>query len=208
LSDEADRFSAASEQFEAALAARNHPLGRFLRPGLSVERIESLMATTHRGTPPAGASGPPLRLPEAAARLWSWHDGVDTTDLTRVPGSEQLPGGLVFLPLELAVQNYQASVADFPWTDLDDMSPDWFPIATMGHGDQLLVDCAGTAQGQLVYRKLGDYNTQEDFERENLPSIAHAFEAWTRLLVSGDWALDGGTWTYTREWQPELPSWY
>lgn len=198
-SDDSLRTAEALARFEAALGARGHPLAGMLSPGLGDDEIASTMQPTG------------LTLPAAAAALWRWRDGVAaqaTADLGRVPGSEFTPGGILLPSLSHAVEVYLDHLENFPWGDLDDCSPSWFPIGLTGHADTLWVDCAGPASGRVIYRKGDDYNTPEDLARNTLPSLAEVIDRWTAMLTGGEFALVDGAWQLTRQWQPGRPTWY
>lgn len=191
--------AAALVRFEATLARIGHPLAHALRPGLDGEDIRSR------------TSGVGVRVPEDAVGLWEWHDGVDQALLppTVVPRSEALPGGPSFLSLTDALQNYVWTVENFPFSDLDDWSTDWFPAFTYSNGDTIYLDCSAPPEGPtpLQYRALKDYNRPADRHRRRIGSIAEAFDVWTSLLDRGLWAVDPRSDAYdlTRDPDPDLP---
>lgn len=84
-----DRLLALLGRLQAAWARQGAPVHAGLRPGLSEERIDELMAPTG------------LQLPEELQTCWSWHNGSVERD-GPTPGypHELGPGGWLFAPLE------------------------------------------------------------------------------------------------------------
>lgn len=108
-----ERVEQALRRLEEALRDSEHPLLSALQPGLDADAIAAMEPTG-------------LRFPEEAAALWRWRNGVApafTSDPTRVPDSEMLPGGCLFLPLEAAVRSYLSHRHTFPWEDRNDLLP-------------------------------------------------------------------------------------
>ena len=190
-----DRMSEALARLEQALSAVSHPLSTALRPGLDPDDLRTLTAPTG------------LRLPDEAVALWEWRDGVDPelTTLPRVPGSELLPGGGYFLPLDSAVETYLWFRENFPWSDLDDLSPDWFPAISFGHGAIIWIDCPRdpASLGRAIYWGADEYNLAEEMRRRTLPSVAEGVEWWAWLLESSQWLVrNGGLWTFVDDPEP------
>jgi cell wall assembly regulator SMI1 len=130
--DAMERMSTALRRFEEALQAAGHPLRGLLRPGLSADTIEELVAPTG------------LQLPDEAAVLWSWRDGIDSTTNTWPAGpawGERLPGGARLLPLAEALRVWEENRDNMDWPARTDLSPHWLPLATFGSPGLLWLDC-------------------------------------------------------------------
>lgn len=187
MTAQGNRARQALERLEDALRATNHPLLGALQPGLDEDAITQTMAPTG------------LVLPDQAAALWRWRDGVAswfTADTTRVPDREMLPGGCLLLPLERAVHWYLWHRHNFPWGDRDDLSPAWFPVALQGAGF-LWVDCGGDAGARLISWFTADYNPADELAARSVPSVARGAEVWAMLLERGIWAVAGSGDTVT-----------
>lgn len=191
--------TASLARLERALRDAGHPLAGMLQPGLPEPRVRDAVAATG------------LRLPDEAVALWSWRDGVRpaaTADPGRTPGSEFLPGGCLFLPLDDAVAFFRQHLATFPWDDLDDHDRTWFPLARYGHGDTIWVECAGEEHGPapLVRTLLGDYNEPGTLADRRVASVADGLDVWTAWLERGIWGLREGSWQMTRDRDADLPT--
>lgn len=179
MARQADLAARALKRFERALKDADHPLLHGLQSGLPVDAIDDTMSPTG------------LRLPDEAAQLWRWRDGVDPlflADRDRVIGSEKLPGGAVFLRLEKAVDEYL-------WfrdhsDDREDYSEAWFPIADLD-GSKIWVDCSGDPSGPapMLYWYLKDYNPPEELARQTVSSVTRGVEVWTALLERQIWRV-------------------
>jgi cell wall assembly regulator SMI1 len=190
--------AAALERLEAALAATDHPLVRALRPGLDADEIATETSRLR------------IRVPDDAAALWRWHDGVDpayTAQRGRIPGSELLPGGGLLMSLDRAVEWYVHQRDGFPWEDLDDWSIGWFPAIRYGNGDVIWVDCSGAPDGPtpMILRYNADYNSADDLRRRRI-FVTDGIEVLTALVERGIWAVDPrtGGYDFTRDPDPDL----
>lgn len=180
--DVTERVERALARLEAVLASLRHPLLDMLQPGLSHEQVIETVAPTG------------LTLPEEAAAVWRWHDGLrpGSFGADATPRSNELPGGFVLLPLWGAVQKYLHDRAEFPWDQLDDLSGDWLPFAA-GDPYTMWVDCAGPPNrpARLISRYDRGYNPSDELERCSVPSVARGVEVWATLLERGIWACTG-----------------
>lgn len=191
------RAERALTQLEDVLRQMGHPLLALLEPGLTHDQIVQTMAPTG------------LTLPDEAAAVWRWRNGVEpeSYDPAAVPGSNELPGGFVLLDLQAATDMYLRNRAEFPWGQLDDLSQDWFPLAT-GSGYTMWVDCADAphSPARLISRYTSDYNPAQELERRSVPSVARGVEVWTALLERGIWRVAGPGDTVTFDGQSRVLS--
>ena len=193
-----DPMEMALARLDRALEKAGHPLPAALRPGLAADVIRELMVPTG------------LTLPDEAAALWRWHNGLEPsfTAKARQPGAEMLPGGALFLALGLAVETYLWHREHYPWTDLDDLSPGWFPAAMFGHGAIIWIDCSAAPGEPASAVLLGqdERNPPEEVARRTLASLVDGVSWWASLLEWGQWVLrqldDGGIWTFVDDPEP------
>lgn len=127
--------------------------------------------------------------------LWAWHDGLDPafTNSERIPGAEFLPGGVLFRRLPQAEERYRWMLDDYPATDIDDWSPQWFPAFESDNGDTVYLDCSTEAPSgptPLQKRYLKDYNPPDVLARNRIGSIAEGIQVMTALIERGLWAVD------------------
>lgn len=181
MSEQAELTARALERFERVLRDVEHPILDALQPGLPTDVIADAVAATG------------LRLPDEAAELWRWRNGVDpayTADRGRIPGSEMFPGNARFLSLEQAVQISSTYQREDYFDVRDDLSPQWFPVADVD-GSMIWVDCTGDPLGPapLIYWYLKDYNPPEELARQTVPSVARGVEVWTALIERGIWRV-------------------
>lgn len=185
MSPQSERAAAALARFDGVLRSMNHPLVDALRPGASADEI-------HAAVEPTG-----MALPDEAVELWRWRNGLDpafTADRAHVPGSEMLPGGVRFLSIAAAVQDY-LRFRDEHWFDGDrtDLSSQWFPFGGYTNGDMMWIDCsAGRSDpAPLIYWYLKDQNPPDQLAARTVPSVARGVEIMTALIERGIWTLVG-----------------
>ena len=176
----ATAFLDAAERLVRALRAVDHPLPDHLRPGLDDARIAAAIESTG------------LRLPDEAAALWRWADGVGPMPPGTRPGGAELPGGLEFPSLERAIATYREHLEIFPWEDTPPelMRRSWFPAFVSGEDDYWLhteAEAAGDVPVTRIYR--ADLVTDDMIEEHTTPSLAAMFDDMVHLVEGGHWRL-------------------
>jgi cell wall assembly regulator SMI1 len=178
-----DDTRAALARLEDAMRRTRHPLVEALQPGLPPDEVRERVA----------ALG--VALPDDAVALWAWHDGFDPafTKSERVPGAEFMPGGVLFLRLARAEEDYGWMLETYPVSDIDDWSPKWFPAFASDNGDTVYLDCSttpATGPTPLQLRYMKDYNPPEVLARNRIGSIDWGIDVMTALVERGIWALN------------------
>lgn len=166
-----EQVEQALRRLEAALVDAGHPLLDHLQPGLTHDKIVETMGPTG------------LMLSDEAAAVWRWRNGVAPLqpDPDMVGGDRELPGGRTLLPLDVAVEDYLRNRDQFPWDQLDDLSPAWFPLVTYGHG-YVWVDCSvGRDESAPLICRSHEGNA-DPIDQRSVPSVAAGIEAWAKLL--------------------------
>jgi len=177
--------------------ARRVPTPDELRPGLSDAEMDALTA-------PLGAS-----LPEEARVWWRWANGVPKDG---VQATRQTGGGMLFLPLEEAIEVYRRSQAmaeemgEWPTSielglDVEHWwNRDWFPITVTGSGGIVACDCGVERTAQTPIRMV-EWGAKEDSDVPVVPSFGQMVTWWIEAYDDGVWDYDAAEarWIYRDE---------
>lgn len=177
------RLLALLDRLEGFWRDQHHPLAGSVRPGLTAERIEELMAPTG------------LTLPPELVTWWSWHDGSQPARRLY----DDFVFGQPFFSLERAVETYQwwmtpenqpasldSVLADYWWR------PSWFPIS-MDQAGVPFVDTATVTAGGTVPVRYIDTPMWEMWELVIAPTFTDYIAMVVRLYDVGAmwWDSDG-----------------
>lgn len=173
------------EELEQRWRDRGLPILDQLRPGLTDDEIDDLMA-------PLG-----LELPEEARVWWRWHDGADLTG-TSGEWAFSPAGSVVFTPLARQVEHYREMPSrssalagragrdeDFWWR------PSWFAL-TQGR-PEVVCDCAAPGPASPIYAY--DVSMWEGLHTPRADSFGQVVTWWIRAYDDGIWRYDHGKWT-------------
>jgi hypothetical protein len=164
------------------LRAQGAPAVGLMRPGLSVDEIDSTLA------------GLGFEATDDVRTWWGWHDGLDRSVWGK--GRNFLTPGNGFFPLESAVVIYRggreevarhAERFDLPPEAGDRLwRPEWLPVLKGSGPNILLADCAPTDEPTLI--RLSDPHMGS--EGEPVAAFREMVERWIHALDVGAWRYD------------------
>lgn len=158
------------------------PIAQHLRPGLSAERIDEIVA-------PLG-----LTVPAEARVWWGWHDGASAS--TR-PDGEPFPGWW-FPSLGAAVSQAEwerREAVALAGEDAEKLlwRASWLPVATDIGGNHAALDCAAPPDEPSPVYYADREGGAEKFE-PRAASLGLMIQWWIDAIDSGAAHFDGGRW--------------
>lgn len=167
------------EQLAERWRALRAPIANSLRPGLSDDEMDALVA-------PVG-----VRLPTEARVWWGWHDGTETDLLSHAIGHDTLP-----LQLAQAVEQYSELLEAASDVTADDESSDpgdfwgreWFPFAVPRRA-HLACDCS-VAEGAPTPIRHVDFYFPAESRVPVSPSLGAVVSLWIDAIDSEAWTYD------------------
>lgn len=171
------------EELKAFWVEQGAPIAQALRPGLSDEQIDELMAPTG------------LILPEEARVWWSWHNGVALEPLPGLGALHFGLGGWDVLSLEQAVAEYWRNRSLLGEPLEPEIAPEmywhqnWFPLMSFD-ANCVFFECPSALSTQMpLYMQ---DHVWEDFQTAQATSLLEAMKFWLNVARGGYYRWDPG----------------